>query len=103
MPGKRRILKDLEKSVKNQKKEEDELEDSERFTRKRLDPVRAPAVDTMEEMKKKWKYQEKSRELVEEGSFTNEGDVESEEESGEEPYPEIEEYMKKEIDEEEED
>ena len=102
MPAKRRILKRLEKNVINQEKERLALANSERITRKKLDPVSAPAVETMEELKKKWKYQETGRELGEEGSFTNEGDVETEEESGQEPYPEIEESMKKEADEEEE-
>lgn len=90
MPAKKKILKRLEKKVVNQERERFELENSERITRKKLDPVGDPAVDTMEELRKKWKYQETARELGEEGKFTNEGDVESEEESGQELYPEIE-------------
>ena len=103
MPSKRRILNRLQKEVKNQEKERFDLENSERITSKKLDPVNAPGVDSMEELRKKWKYQETGRELGEEGSFTNEGDVETEEEAGQEPYPEIETDMKDPDEEDEED
>jgi len=101
MPGKRRILKRLEKKVKNQNKAGKSLGKWEKKTGNKLDPIAAPGIESMKRLKSQWKSDETERTLGEDGVFTNEGDVESEEESGEEPYPEIEEYMKKEDEEDE--
>ena len=104
MPTKKKLLKEIEKEVVDQDKEKTELEDSEETTGKEIDPVNAPAVDTMEEMKKEWKYEETGREVGEANTYTNEGmDVEEKERTGEDPYPETEESIKKEADEDEKD
>lgn len=96
MPGKRRILKRLEKKIKNQNKAGKGLGNWEKKTGDKVDPILATSIESMKRLRSQWKSDENERELGEEGTFTNEGDVESEEESGQEPYPEIEEYMKKE-------
>jgi hypothetical protein len=100
MPSKKKILKKFEKSIKNQNKNK-QLERWERVSGKELDPETAPGLEVIRRLRKGWKTDEKGRELSEEGTFTNEGDVEKEEESGEEPYPEIE-AAEKDPDEEEE-
>ena len=103
MPTKKKILKKVEKQVVEQEKEKTELEESEEFTGKDLDVEKAPAVDVAEELEKKWEHQETERELKEPEVLADEGmDIESKEAAGEEAYPEIEEAIKKDSDEEEE-
>jgi hypothetical protein len=101
MPKKKKVLKKLERRTVRQEKEKNYLEDSEEITGKKLDKVAAPGVDFEDELKKKWKYQELGRE-VEEKNPDEESDIDEEEEAGEEPYPEIEESIKEDADEEEE-
>ena len=101
MPTKKKILKKIEKQVVYQERDRAELEDSEEITRKKIDASIAPALDVTEELQKEWKHEELGRGLQEDKSVTNEGegDIEKEEEAGEEPYPEIENAIKEEADE----
>lgn len=102
MTGKRKLLKNLEKEVKNQVKERRELADSEKITGKKLDPTNAPVIAAEEEMDREWKSEEEERELVEPKALTSEGmGIEPKEEKGEEAYPEIEKAIKKDADEDE--
>ncbi|MFH1622930.1 MAG: hypothetical protein ABIA12_00190 [Candidatus Aenigmatarchaeota archaeon] len=83
---KARILRDVERSVVLQESELTELEDTEKAMGRRLDRVAAPGVDVGEELQKKWKFQERAREL-DEGKEAEEGlGIEAEEEAGEEPF-----------------
>lgn len=82
---KARILRDVERRVVSQEKELTELEDTEKVMGRPLDKVAAPAVDVAEELQKKWKFQERAREL-DQGKEAEEGlGIEAEEEAGEDP------------------
>ena len=84
--SKARLLRDVEKRVVSQESELTELEDTEKFMGKKLNRLIAPGIDVNEELKKKWKFQEKAREVSEPAAETDEGlGIEAEEEAGESP------------------
>jgi hypothetical protein len=85
--SKARLLRDVEKSVVSQEGELTELEDTEKIMGKKLNRIIAPGVDVNEELKKRWKAQEKEREVSEPAAETSEGlGIEAEEEAGESPF-----------------
>jgi len=79
------MLRDVERRVVSQESELTELEDTEKVMGRKLDSVAAPGVDVGEEMQKKWKFQERARQL-DQGKEAEEGlGIESDEEAGEDP------------------
>jgi len=83
---KAKILRDIEKRVMSQESELTELEDTEKFMDKKLNRLIAPGVDVNEELKKRWKAQEKAREVAEPAAEADEGLGIEAEEAGESPF-----------------
>ena len=98
MKDKKKLLKEIEDEIVHQENEKTELERSEEFQDKKLDPITAPAVDVAEEMEKKWKHQEKEKQVMDEDETEIDAGmgIEEEQEAGEEPNPEIEEELNRE-------
>jgi len=85
--SKPRILSELRKSIVSQEDEADEVEDAEKAMGKKLNRLTAPGVDVVNELKKRWKAQEKGREVSESETETNEGlGIEKDEEEGEDAF-----------------
>ena len=85
--SKPRILSELRKSIVSQEDEADEVEDAEKAMGKKLNRLTAPGVDVVNELKKRWKAQEKGREVSESETETNEGlGIEKEEEEGDDAF-----------------
>lgn len=97
------ILRDVERRVVSQEKELTELEDTEKVMGSKLDRIAAPGVDVGDELQKKWKFQERAREL-DQGKEAEEGlGIEAEEEAGEDPLEPAEPAEPEEVEPEEED
>jgi hypothetical protein len=98
-----KAIKKLERGAVRQLKEPDTVGKFEQKTGEEIDIAVAPGLLLEERLKKRWKGEELEHEIKEEETFTNEPkDIEEEEEKGENPYPEIEEAIKEESDEEDE-
>lgn len=84
--SKPRILSELRKSIVSQESEANELGDTETAMGKKLNRFTAPGIEVVDELKKRWKAQEKGVEVKESETETGEGlGIEKEEEEGEEP------------------
>ena len=85
--SKARILSDVRKLTVSQESDANELESTEAVMGKKLNRFTAPGMDVIDELKKRWKAQEKERSVGESEAETNEGlGIEKEEEEEEEPF-----------------
>jgi len=85
--SKARILSDVRRHTVSQESDANELESTEAAMGKKLNRFTAPGMDVIDELKKRWKAQEKERSVGESEAETNEGlGIEKEEEEEEEPF-----------------
>lgn len=85
--SKARLLSDVRHSTVSQEAEANEVENTEAAMGKKLNRFTAPGLEVVDELKKRWKAQEKERSVGESEAETNEGlGIEKEEEEEEEPF-----------------
>jgi len=85
--SKPRILSELRKGIVSQDDDASEVERTEAAMGKKLNRFTAPGVEVVDELKKRWKAQEKGVEVKESETETKEGmGIDKEEEEEEEPF-----------------